>query len=104
MLTSDEIIFPFIYIYFLLEWPIRSFSYHSGTSPPPQMEEAERREGKVDRDEARGFFDGAVLHGKEDEERHHQTEETHSLGQSKTQDSVGEQLLLQGGVPKEETR
>lgn len=68
------------------------------------MEEAERREGKVDRDEARGFFDGAVLHGKEDEERHHQTEETHSLGQSKTQDSVGEQLLLQGGVPKEETR
>ena len=42
------------------------------------------------------------LHGEQDEERHHQTEETHSLRQSKTQDGVGEELLLKGGVPVKE--
>lgn len=41
------------------------------------------------------------LHGEKDEKRHHQTEETHSLRQSKSQDGVGEELLLQGGVPAE---
>lgn len=44
-----------------------------------------------------GEFPG--LHGEQDEERHHKTEETHSLRQSKTQDGVGEELLLKGGVP-----
>lgn len=41
------------------------------------------------------------LHGEQDEERHHQTKETHSLRQSKSQDGVREELLLQGGVPAE---
>lgn len=41
------------------------------------------------------------LHGEQDEERHHQTEETHSLRQSESQDGVREELLLQGGVPAE---
>lgn len=44
------------------------------------------------------------LHGEQNEERHHQTEETHSLRQSKPQDGVGEQLLLQGRVPVEENK
>lgn len=41
------------------------------------------------------------LHGEQDKERHHQTKETHSLRQSKSQDGVREELLLQGGVPAE---
>ena len=40
------------------------------------------------------------LEGEEKEEGHHKTEESHGLGQSEAQDSVGEQLLLQAGVPK----
>ena len=44
-----------------------------------------------------GVFPG--LHCEQDEECHHQTEETHSLRQSKAQDGVGEELLLKGGVP-----
>lgn len=44
------------------------------------------------------------LHGEQDEESHHQTEETHSLRQGKAQDGVGEELLLQRGVPVEDTR
>jgi len=39
------------------------------------------------------------LEGEEKEESHHKTEESHGLGQSESQDSVGEQLLLQAGVP-----
>lgn len=42
------------------------------------------------------------LHGKQNEESHHQTEETHSLGQGKSQDSIWEQLLLQRWVPVRE--
>lgn len=44
------------------------------------------------------------LHGEEDEERHHQTEETHSLRQSEAQDGIGKELLFQGGVPVREDR
>jgi len=39
------------------------------------------------------------LEGEQQQEGHHQTEETHSLGEGETQDSVGEQLLLQTWVP-----
>lgn len=46
----------------------------------------------------------AGLHGEQDEERHHQTEETHSLRESKAQDGVGEELLLQGGVPEDKDK
>lgn len=49
------------------------------------------------RDANRNAVRGGValrLHGEQDEERHHQTEETHSLRQSKTQDGIGEELLL----------
>ena len=35
------------------------------------------------------------------EEGHHKTEETHSFRESESQDSVGEQLLLEAGVPGE---
>ena len=38
------------------------------------------------------------LEGEEQHERHHQTEETHGFGQSKTQDGIREQLLFQARV------
>lgn len=38
------------------------------------------------------------LEGKQQHEGHHKTEETHSLGQSKAQDGIREQLLLKTRV------
>uniref|UniRef100_A0A0E9W764 Uncharacterized protein n=1 Tax=Anguilla anguilla TaxID=7936 RepID=A0A0E9W764_ANGAN len=34
------------------------------------------------------------LHGKQDQESNHQAEQTHGFRQGKSQDSIGEQLLL----------
>lgn len=39
------------------------------------------------------------LECEQEQEGHHQTEETHGLRQGKTQDGIGEQLLFQRGVP-----
>jgi len=39
------------------------------------------------------------LESKKEQECHHETEETHGLGQSESQNGVGEQLLLQRWVP-----
>lgn len=43
----------------------------------------------------------SALHSKQNKECNHQAEKTHGFRQSKTQDGVGEQLLLQRGVPVE---
>lgn len=39
------------------------------------------------------------LESEQQKERHHKTEETHSLRQGETQDGVWEQLLFERGVP-----
>merc|ERR1719384_3061052 len=45
------------------------------------------------------FFVLKCLESKEKKEGHHQTEKSHGLGQGKSQNSVGEKLLLQRWVP-----
>ena len=39
------------------------------------------------------------LEGKQHQKGHHQRKQAHRLGQGKAQDGVGENLLLQGGIP-----
>lgn len=38
------------------------------------------------------------LEGEQQQERHHQTEQTHSLRQGETQNCIREQLLFQRGI------
>merc|ERR1719472_254087 len=45
------------------------------------------------------YMNKNFLESEEQQEGHHQTEQTHSLRQGKSQDGVGEQLLLERRVP-----
>lgn len=45
------------------------------------------------------LYDSRILHCKQDKESNHQTEQSHGFRQGKSQDGIGEQLLLQRWVP-----
>lgn len=45
------------------------------------------------------LYDSRILHCKQDKESNHQTKQSHGFRQGKSQDGIGEQLLLQRWVP-----
>lgn len=45
------------------------------------------------------FLKVIILESEQQQEGHHETEETHGLRQGETQDGVWEKLLLEGGIP-----
>lgn len=103
-MDSDVHTFPFHIFLIGMAYQL-ILSSHSGNHPPGEIKGGTgSKEGKIFGRKGKRWELWVCLHGEQDEERHHQTEETHSLRESKAQDGVGKELLLQGGVPVEEDK